>query len=142
MEEVGWVGGWWGGGAEMERERGGGVLCVFFSSRRRHTVFVPVTGVRTCALPLCLIWVCVPGCVGSGCVLGLGVCGHGCSGSGCVLARVCVGSVCVGPGFVLGQVCVGSGCVAACVFSCLMLLFNEQSVCLADFLKGSKELFG
>ena len=30
------------------------VFCVFFfSRRRRHTRFVPVTGVQTCALPIC-----------------------------------------------------------------------------------------
>src|SRR3546814_6283130 len=29
------------------------VLCVFFSSRRRHTRCALVTGVQTCALPIC-----------------------------------------------------------------------------------------
>src|SRR3546814_9820918 len=29
--------------------------CVFFSSRRRHTRCALVTGVQTCALPICLI---------------------------------------------------------------------------------------
>src|SRR3546814_7185932 len=30
------------------------VCCVFFSSRRRHTICALVTGVQTCALPICL----------------------------------------------------------------------------------------
>src|SRR3546814_5011745 len=29
-------------------------LCVFFSSRRRHTSCALVTGVQTCALPICV----------------------------------------------------------------------------------------
>src|SRR3546814_10069769 len=29
------------------------VSCFFFSSRRRHTRFALVTGVQTCALPIC-----------------------------------------------------------------------------------------
>src|SRR3546814_5349433 len=29
------------------------VVCVFFSSRRRHTICALVTGVQTCALPIC-----------------------------------------------------------------------------------------
>src|SRR3546814_4970342 len=29
----------------------------FFSSRRRHTICALVTGVQTCALPICLGWV-------------------------------------------------------------------------------------
>ena len=37
-------GGGWGGG-------GGGLF--FFSSRRRHTRYGTVTGVQTCALPIC-----------------------------------------------------------------------------------------
>src|SRR3546814_3008370 len=28
-------------------------VCVFFSSRRRHTICALVTGVQTCALPIC-----------------------------------------------------------------------------------------
>src|SRR3546814_1679563 len=28
--------------------------CFFFSSRRRHTICALVTGVQTCALPICL----------------------------------------------------------------------------------------
>src|ERR1043166_3850282 len=32
------------------------LLCFFFSSRRRHTRFRNVTGVQTCALPICLAW--------------------------------------------------------------------------------------
>src|SRR3546814_3986551 len=31
----------------------GAVLCFFFSSRRRHTRCALVTGVQTCALPIC-----------------------------------------------------------------------------------------
>src|SRR3546814_10087587 len=31
------------------------LLCFFFSSRRRHTICALVTGVQTCALPIC--WV-------------------------------------------------------------------------------------
>ena len=42
VEGGGWVGGGWGGG-------GGGF---FFSSRRRHTRYISVTGVQTCALPI------------------------------------------------------------------------------------------
>src|SRR3546814_12776281 len=30
-------------------------LCFFFSSRRRHTSCALVTGVQTCALPICLL---------------------------------------------------------------------------------------
>src|SRR3546814_1358289 len=30
-----------------------GFICVFFSSRRRHTRCALVTGVQTCALPIC-----------------------------------------------------------------------------------------
>src|SRR3546814_1419181 len=30
------------------------MLCLFFSSRRRHTRCALVTGVQTCALPICL----------------------------------------------------------------------------------------
>src|SRR3546814_2309358 len=30
-------------------------FCVFFSSRRRHTRCALVTGVQTCALPICLV---------------------------------------------------------------------------------------
>src|SRR3546814_17726344 len=30
-------------------------MCVFFSSRRRHTRCALVTGVQTCALPICVI---------------------------------------------------------------------------------------
>src|SRR3546814_10601401 len=29
-------------------------LCFFFSSRRRHTICALVTGVQTCALPICV----------------------------------------------------------------------------------------
>src|SRR3546814_3099606 len=29
------------------------LLCFFFSSRRRHTICALVTGVQTCALPIC-----------------------------------------------------------------------------------------
>src|SRR3546814_8243136 len=29
------------------------ILCFFFSSRRRHTMCALVTGVQTCALPIC-----------------------------------------------------------------------------------------
>src|SRR3546814_10813700 len=29
-------------------------ICFFFSSRRRHTICALVTGVQTCALPICL----------------------------------------------------------------------------------------
>src|SRR3546814_5476689 len=36
------------------------LLCFFFSSRRRHTRCALVTGIQTCALPIC------------GCFLGLG----------------------------------------------------------------------
>ena len=38
---VGWVGG-----------GGGGFCFFFFSSRRRHTRYISVTGVQTCALPI------------------------------------------------------------------------------------------
>src|SRR3546814_8174258 len=31
------------------------VVCFFFSSRRRHTRCALVTGVQTCALPICLL---------------------------------------------------------------------------------------
>src|SRR3546814_17711140 len=31
----------------------GGIVCFFFSSRRRHTRCALVTGVQTCALPIC-----------------------------------------------------------------------------------------
>src|SRR3546814_8036444 len=31
-----------------------GVVCFFFSSRRRHTSCALVTGVQTCALPICV----------------------------------------------------------------------------------------
>ena len=31
---------------------GGGSGCFFFSSRRRHTRYISVTGVQTCALPI------------------------------------------------------------------------------------------
>src|SRR3546814_5352749 len=31
-------------------------LCLFFSSRRRHTRCALVTGVQTCALPICCHW--------------------------------------------------------------------------------------
>src|SRR3546814_3727853 len=31
-------------------------FCVFFSSRRRHTRCALVTGVQTCALPICRSW--------------------------------------------------------------------------------------
>src|SRR6187200_3614413 len=31
------------------------VLCFFFSSRRRHTRLCQVTGVQTCALPICTV---------------------------------------------------------------------------------------
>src|SRR3546814_3606594 len=38
------------------------LLCFFFSSRRRHTRCALVTGVQTCALPICrLDWVAEPG---------------------------------------------------------------------------------
>ena len=38
-----------------EGERGGGGVWVFFfSSRRRHTRCADVTGVQTCALPICI----------------------------------------------------------------------------------------
>ena len=67
----------------------GGIVCncmqssvfvFFFSSRRRNTRFVPVTGVQTCALPICeCVCVCVCLCV-SVCV--------------CVCVCVCL-SVCV-----------------------------------------------
>src|SRR3546814_1888619 len=30
-------------------------VCVFFSSRRRHTRCALVTGVQTCALPICIV---------------------------------------------------------------------------------------
>ena len=33
---------------------GGGGVCFFFSSRRRHTRYISVTGVQTCALPISL----------------------------------------------------------------------------------------
>src|SRR3546814_3344655 len=32
------------------------LLCFFLSSRRRHTRCALVTGVQTCALPICLAW--------------------------------------------------------------------------------------
>ena len=38
-----------GGGV---RGGGGGVYFFFFSSRRRHTRYISVTGVQTCALPI------------------------------------------------------------------------------------------
>ena len=31
------------------------MLCFFFSSRRRHTRYISVTGVQTCALPIWLL---------------------------------------------------------------------------------------
>src|SRR3546814_2836158 len=31
-----------------------GIVCFFFSSRRRHTRCALVTGVQTCALPICV----------------------------------------------------------------------------------------
>src|SRR3546814_4360575 len=31
------------------------VVCFFFSSRRRHTRCALVTGVQTCALPICML---------------------------------------------------------------------------------------
>src|SRR3546814_4228914 len=31
-------------------------FCFFFSSRRRHTRCALVTGVQTCALPICPLW--------------------------------------------------------------------------------------
>src|SRR3546814_17609584 len=37
------------------------VLCFFFSSRRRHTRCALVTGVQTCALPICLVPALGPG---------------------------------------------------------------------------------
>ena len=35
-----------------------GVFCFFFffSSRRRHTRYISVTGVQTCALPICCVY--------------------------------------------------------------------------------------
>src|SRR3546814_6963714 len=32
------------------------IVCFFFSSRRRHTICALVTGVQTCALPICF-WI-------------------------------------------------------------------------------------
>src|ERR1044072_1998246 len=31
-------------------------VCFFFSSRRRHTRYISVTGVQTCALPISSLW--------------------------------------------------------------------------------------
>src|SRR3546814_1194343 len=31
------------------------IMCYFFSSKRRHTTCALVTGVQTCALPICFI---------------------------------------------------------------------------------------
>src|SRR3546814_10964188 len=36
-------------------------FCFFFSSRRRHTRCALVTGVQTCALPICITFNCIPG---------------------------------------------------------------------------------
>ena len=50
---VGWI---WGGGGEGGGRGGGGGggvgVFFFFSSRRRHTRYISVTGVQTCALPI------------------------------------------------------------------------------------------
>ena len=35
-----------------------GCLFFFFSSRRRHTRYISVTGVQTCALPICRVGSC------------------------------------------------------------------------------------
>src|SRR3546814_2615219 len=47
------------------------VLFFFFSSRRRHTRCALVTGVQTCALPICCSWlsaiVVFPSCFTFGC---------------------------------------------------------------------------
>ena len=48
-------GGWGGGGGGRGGGGGGGVggwVLFFFSSRRRHTRYISVTGVQTCALPI------------------------------------------------------------------------------------------
>src|SRR5213076_3481634 len=43
------------------------LVCVFFfSSRRRHTRWLVVTGVQTCALPIWRSWVC-PSRIAGGC---------------------------------------------------------------------------
>src|SRR3546814_2088159 len=42
------------------------MLCVFFSSRRRHTRCALVTGVQTCALPICIGVVTITNEVGHG----------------------------------------------------------------------------
>ena len=34
---------------------GKGMMWFFFSSRRRHTRYISVTGVQTCALPICAV---------------------------------------------------------------------------------------
>src|SRR3546814_13571655 len=43
-----------------------------FSSRIRHTRFALVTGVQTCALPICICWSvshhCLPSCLPSACM--------------------------------------------------------------------------
>src|SRR3546814_3244667 len=46
-----------------------GFLCIFFSSRRRHTSCALVTGVQTCALPICAVL----GPVAAGVVLSSGI---------------------------------------------------------------------
>ena len=43
MEVGGWASRWWGRGVRV---------FFFFSSRRRHTRYISVTGVQTCALPI------------------------------------------------------------------------------------------
>src|SRR3546814_1385280 len=52
------------------------LFCFFFSSRRRHTRCALVTGVQTCALPICVVrparlrgWLLQVGLVGPGVVL-------------------------------------------------------------------------
>ena len=53
MGGVGWGGGGGGvGGGGRWGGEGGGVWVFFFSSRRRHTRYISVTGVQTCALPI------------------------------------------------------------------------------------------
>ena len=48
----------WMGLETCQKNEDGGVLdeefCFFFSSRRRHTRSGRVTGVQTCALPICI----------------------------------------------------------------------------------------
>ena len=45
-----------GGTAGLHEAMNGKNSCFFFSSRRRHTRYISVTGVQTCALPISLMF--------------------------------------------------------------------------------------